>query len=539
MEPGDDTSPPGLSAASADVGMDLDILRGLPAAQPELIQRSGNQALSDRPDEIEDKLTAQRVVIQQFTDRCCMLQDRLQHLEDAHNGAGSAPTMVVDEDQKGKTRRGRGRRRTVVAVPCNEVSSTLQPPVKTHIAADEEGDTAQVGIGADGRDTDLEPDERDRSWRTTEPADMVDACPSSFEGIGSWKDTSWYAPGKARKRGVTRARGTQVQGGGVDEAGAWMAQLQQARDLKQRGMALCRLWLQMVQSDWAKGYRERRFRGEKLPTHLPEDLSRRLDLAHEELARERLRSEELTAELSKARQVADDEVQSLRRQLLSREKELFEAAAARQRSASQTEALAEALRGKLLELEARLATPSQPSTPLYGGRDLLDGWRSSAKRLEDFGVVREEVPRHRWSEHAPNGYPRSGLGFLEGRGSATSARAEDLEAKAPLGMQGLSLSAPIAALDEEDWPPNPYRWPDQAGREERPLEAGEEPARDQCDPGSEAAPATASEEGSLDPSAQLAPEDPSRVDGHAAPAQSHYRTKRTLETGLAPPSIIP
>lgn len=279
---------------------------------------------------------------------------------------------------------------------------------------------------------------------------------------------------------------------------------------------------------------------EKLPPHLPEDLSRRLDLAHEELVRERLRSEELTAELSKARQVADDEVQSLRRQLLSREKELFEAAAARQRSASQTEALAEALRGKLLELEARLATPSQPSTPLYGGRDLLDGWRSSAKRLEDFGAVREEVPRHRWSEHAPNGYPRAGLGFVESRGSAASARGEELEAKAPLGMQGLGLSAPIAALDEEDWPPNPYRWPDQAGREERPLEAGEEPARDQCDPGSEAAPATASEEVSLAPSAHLAAEDPSRVDGDAPPAQSHYQTKRrTLETGLAPPSIIP
>lgn len=278
---------------------------------------------------------------------------------------------------------------------------------------------------------------------------------------------------------------------------------------------------------------------DKLPPHLPEDLSRRLDLAHEELARERLRSEELTAELSKARQVADDEVQSLRRQLLSREKELFEAAAARQRSASQTEALAEALRGKLLELEARLATPSQPSTPLYGGRDLLDGWRSSAKGLEHFGAVREEVPWHRWSEHAPNGYPRSGPGFLESRGAA-SARAEDLEAKAPLGMQRLGLSAPIAALDEEDWPPNPYRWPDQAGREERPLEAGEEAVREQCDSGSQAAPATASEEVSLDPSAHLAAEDPSRVDGDTPPAESHLWTKkRTLETGLAPRSSIP
>ena len=54
---------------------------------------------------------------------------------------------------KGNKRRGRGRRRTEVAAPCNDVVSTLQPPVKTDMA-DEEGGRAQVGIGAEDRTMD-------------------------------------------------------------------------------------------------------------------------------------------------------------------------------------------------------------------------------------------------------------------------------------------------------------------------------------------------------------------------------------------------
>ena len=107
----------------------------------------------------------------------------------------------------GNKRRGTGRTGTEVA--CNDVSSTLQLPVKTDMV-DEEGGRAQIGIGAedqtmDGIDADLEPDEWDRScWSTTKPADSVDACPSSPERIGSWKDDSRRAAGKENKRGYKR-----------------------------------------------------------------------------------------------------------------------------------------------------------------------------------------------------------------------------------------------------------------------------------------------------------------------------------------------
>ena len=46
-------------------------------------------------EQTEDKLTAQRVVMQQLTGQCCMLENRLQHLEDGHNGARSAPSFLI------------------------------------------------------------------------------------------------------------------------------------------------------------------------------------------------------------------------------------------------------------------------------------------------------------------------------------------------------------------------------------------------------------------------------------------------------------
>ena len=56
--------------------------------------------------QIEAKLAEQKVDMQRLTDRCCMLEDRLQLLEEGHN-EGSAPTMVADQDQKGKKGRGK------------------------------------------------------------------------------------------------------------------------------------------------------------------------------------------------------------------------------------------------------------------------------------------------------------------------------------------------------------------------------------------------------------------------------------------------
>ena len=75
MEPGDRARPPGLGAARGEVGVDFDMLRGLLEAQTELIQRSGNKALSEGMTrihgmweegfgQIEATLTAQRVVVQ-------------------------------------------------------------------------------------------------------------------------------------------------------------------------------------------------------------------------------------------------------------------------------------------------------------------------------------------------------------------------------------------------------------------------------------------------------------------------------------------
>ena len=90
-----------------------------------------------------------------------------------------------------------------------------------------------------GIDADLEqPDEWGRScWRTTEPADSVDACPRGYKH--AWNTgLRWYNCGNGKHRGYSRHC--------------------QALEPKRRGMGLCRLWLQMVQSDWAKGYRERR-----------------------------------------------------------------------------------------------------------------------------------------------------------------------------------------------------------------------------------------------------------------------------------------
>ncbi|CAE7332354.1 ankrd52, partial [Symbiodinium natans] len=83
---------------------------------------------------------------------------------------------------------------------------------------------------------------------------------------------------------------------------------------------------------------------------------------------------------------------------------------------------------------ASAATPSHSSSPLFfrgGGRNL-------------------EAKQH-WIDLA-NGYPSSTPHFLDIHGRLPNSRADE----APLGLQGFGLSAPIAALDEEDWPPNPY-----------------------------------------------------------------------------------
>ena len=43
-----------------------------------------------------------------------MLEDR----EDGHNGPGSARAMLVNEDQKGRKKRGRGRKRAEAELPA-------------------------------------------------------------------------------------------------------------------------------------------------------------------------------------------------------------------------------------------------------------------------------------------------------------------------------------------------------------------------------------------------------------------------------------
>ena len=79
--------------------------------------------------------------------------------------------------------------------------------MKTNIAQ-EERDRAQVGIGAKDHDVagfhaDLEPDE----WaRFVEPPSLQTRLMHARAlGIGSWKDTSWYAPGRSRKKGYERS----------------------------------------------------------------------------------------------------------------------------------------------------------------------------------------------------------------------------------------------------------------------------------------------------------------------------------------------
>ncbi|CAE8684842.1 unnamed protein product, partial [Polarella glacialis] len=114
-----------------------------------------------------------------------------------------------------------------------------------------------------------------------------------------------------------------------------------------------------------------------------EFLMRRLEVSQEELVRERSRSEMLSAELHEARvecraplqkseevasasraaDAADSlEVNRLRAELASRDRELLAAATSRRRFAEHAEQVAAALRTKLSELEASLCSPPSPSS---------------------------------------------------------------------------------------------------------------------------------------------------------------------------------
>ena len=130
--------------------MDFSMLRGLLAQQTEMLQQSSETVMDDVMtkvrklweqglDSVEAKLAAQQEAVQKISDRCSMLEQRLQRLEDCDDGAGSAPTMdvaavsdrcclledgtgnastmVENENQKGRKKEGRKRSR--VAASCN------------------------------------------------------------------------------------------------------------------------------------------------------------------------------------------------------------------------------------------------------------------------------------------------------------------------------------------------------------------------------------------------------------------------------------
>ena len=173
------------------------MLRGLLAQQTEMLQQSSETVMDDVMtkvrklweqglDSVEAKLAAQQEAVQKLSDRCSMLEQRLQRLEDCDDGAGSAPTMDVAEvsdrcclledgtgnastmveNENQKSRKKEGRKGSRVAASCNGVDFPPQRPQK--VGNDDmevekgviEGDAGHT-VAAD---LDLEPDDWDGAW---------------------------------------------------------------------------------------------------------------------------------------------------------------------------------------------------------------------------------------------------------------------------------------------------------------------------------------------------------------------------------------
>ncbi|CAE7353339.1 unnamed protein product [Symbiodinium sp. CCMP2456] len=246
MEPAD--APPGLRAASCEVEVDINMLRGLLARQTELLQQSGKKAMDDIMtrvqklweegfESVEARLAAQKEAVQQLSDRCSMLEQRLQRLEDCHDAAGSASTMVVaevsdrcckledrlqwlengrngtgnastmaeGENQKG--RKKKGRRRNKVATSSKGVDLPLQCPQTLHtydmgvekalVEAEAEGNADDILV----TDMDLEPGDWNGEWTqiTAKPDGSDDKRTSSADGASLWNE-HWYTPSDAKRK---------------------------------------------------------------------------------------------------------------------------------------------------------------------------------------------------------------------------------------------------------------------------------------------------------------------------------------------------
>ena len=103
----------------------IGMLRALLGEQTHLWQRANHQALEEGFRRVQEMWEERLVLIDSTKgalttalDRCCMLEERLQRLEEGDSGAVNGSTVVADGDQKvGKKK---GRRRNKVE-PCKTV----------------------------------------------------------------------------------------------------------------------------------------------------------------------------------------------------------------------------------------------------------------------------------------------------------------------------------------------------------------------------------------------------------------------------------
>ena len=118
-----------------DVDVDLGMLRTLLGEQAQVLQSANHQAFEESFTrvqqiwdeslaQVEAKVAEQKVVLQQLSNRCCMLEERLHRLEEVDSGAVDGSTVVLDEDVSTtavngdqKVGKKKGRRRNKVA-PC-------------------------------------------------------------------------------------------------------------------------------------------------------------------------------------------------------------------------------------------------------------------------------------------------------------------------------------------------------------------------------------------------------------------------------------
>ena len=94
------------------------MLRALLGEQTQPLQRANHQALEEGfyesardvggepgTDRSQD-ITEQKVLFQQLSNRCCMLEERLQRLEEGDSGAVNGSTAMSQRRRRMETRRG-------------------------------------------------------------------------------------------------------------------------------------------------------------------------------------------------------------------------------------------------------------------------------------------------------------------------------------------------------------------------------------------------------------------------------------------------